>query len=161
MGRIIVCGGGPIGLLASIMLARDGHEVTVLESDRHDFPANSREAWNSWERNGVAQFRQPHNLFARFRAVCDEELPELMGQLLDAGCVWVDYLKDQPPGITDRAPRPGDDRFRFVTGRRPVLEAVFAAAAAAQPGLTVRRGCAPSASSTARPRAPACRGWPA
>lgn len=140
MGRILVCGGGPIGLLASIMLARDGHEVTVLENDQHDFPARLGEAWDSWERKGVAQFRQPHNLFARFRAVCDAEVPQLPGQLLDAGCVWVDYLQVQPPGITDRTPRPGDDRFRFVTGRRPVLEAVVAAAAAAEPGVTIRRG---------------------
>jgi glycine/D-amino acid oxidase-like deaminating enzyme len=87
MGNIIVCGGGPIGLIAATMLARDGHEVTVLENDRHDFPAAPEDAWNSWERKGVAQFRQPHNLFARFRQVCDRELPDLTGRLLEAGGV--------------------------------------------------------------------------
>ncbi len=42
--------------------------------------------------------------------------------------MWVDYVAAMPPTITDRAPRPGDDDLRFVTGRRPVIEAVVAAA---------------------------------
>jgi 2-polyprenyl-6-methoxyphenol hydroxylase-like FAD-dependent oxidoreductase len=88
----------------------------------------------------VRQFHQPHNLFARFREVADAELPGLTGRLEDGGCVWVDPVAVLPPSITDREPRPGDDRLRFVTGRRPVTEAVVAAAADEQPGVTVRRG---------------------
>ena len=60
--------------------------------------------------------------------------------LLAAGCVWVDYLASLPPSLPDRAPRSGDEAFRFVTGRRPVIEAVIAAAAQEQPGVVVRRG---------------------
>ena len=45
------------------MLARDGHQVTVLEVDPADAPGSPSEAWQSWERKGVAQFRQPHLLF--------------------------------------------------------------------------------------------------
>jgi hypothetical protein len=69
-------------------------------------------------------------------------LPELTGRLLEAGCVWVDYLDDYslPPTIVDKAPRSSDLAMRFVTGRRPVLEWTVAAMAGAEPHLTILRG---------------------
>jgi len=142
MSRIIVCGGAMIGLCVGTMLARDGHDVTVLEADNADLPANPNESWDCWDRRGVAQFRQPHNLFARFRMVCDQELPGLTDAMLRAGCVWVNYLDEHsfPPTIADRSPRPIDEALKFVTGRRPVVEWAAAAMAAAEPNLTIRRG---------------------
>ena len=69
-------------------------------------------------------------------------MPGLTESLLEAGCVWVDYLDEYsiPPTIADRTPRAEDAALRFVTGRRPVIEWVVAAAAAAEPRLTIRRG---------------------
>ncbi|MDQ3902007.1 MAG: tryptophan 7-halogenase, partial [Actinomycetota bacterium] len=40
----------------------------------------------------------------------------------------------------DRSPRPDDDATQTITGRRPIVEAVVAAAAEDQPRVTVRRG---------------------
>src|SRR6266481_6516527 len=122
MASIIICGGSVVGLSLAMMLAQDGHEVTVLEANPDEPPATPVAAWEGWDRKGVAQFRQPHNLFARFRHVCDTELPGMTGRLEAAGLGWVDPLAILPPRITDRQPRAGDEAFRFVTGRRPVIE---------------------------------------
>ena len=129
-----------IGLTAAMMLAADGHQVTVLEADPDGAPATPTEAWSGWRRRGVAQFHQPHSLFTRFRLVCDEELPGLTERLQAAGCASVNYLDSLPRSLTDTSPRPADADQWFVTGRRPVVEAVVAAAAVDHAGLEVRRG---------------------
>jgi 2-polyprenyl-6-methoxyphenol hydroxylase-like FAD-dependent oxidoreductase len=140
MSRIAVCGGSVIGLSVAMMLAADGHEVVVLEADPDGVPTTPADAWSSWRRAGVAQFHQPHSLFARFRQVSDQELPGLTERLLAGGCVPVDFLQTPPPTLTDTDPRPGDEGLRFVTGRRPVVESVIAAAAQQHSGVEVRRG---------------------
>jgi 2-polyprenyl-6-methoxyphenol hydroxylase-like FAD-dependent oxidoreductase len=138
MAGIVVCGGGVVGLSAAMMLAGDGHAVTVLEPDPDGPPQAAATAWGSWKRRGVVQFHQPHGLFSRFRQVCEAELPGLCERLVAAGCVRLNRIDAAPPGL--REPRPGDERFEIVTGRRPVVEAVFAEAAAEQ--VDVRRGVA-------------------
>src|SRR4051812_37069366 len=120
MAAIVVCGGSVIGLLAGAMLADEGHDVTVLEGDADGPPATPVDAWETWLR-GVPQFRQPHNLFPRFRAIADAELPGLTAALYDAGLYQWDALANMPPFITDREPRPGDEQFVYPTGRRPVI----------------------------------------
>jgi len=137
---VVVCGGGVIGMAAAMMLARDGHEVTLFERDGAPLPESALDAWESWNRVGVPQFRQPHNLFPRFRQILESELPEVFQGLLDSGGTWTGFLESMPPFITDREPRPDDDKFRFVTGRRPMVEYVHARAAENEPGVTVHRG---------------------
>jgi 2-polyprenyl-6-methoxyphenol hydroxylase-like FAD-dependent oxidoreductase len=140
MPEIIVLGGGVCGLAAAMLLARDGHDVTVLERDRAPLPATLEEACDAWDRSGVAQFRQAHFMLARGREVLDEELPEVCDALLALGACRFDTLGLMPPAITDRAPRPGDERFVTVTARRPVIELAFARVAQDEPGLEIRRG---------------------
>ncbi|NMO93644.1 NAD(P)/FAD-dependent oxidoreductase [Actinomycetospora sp. TBRC 11914] len=137
---VVVCGAGTIGLAVASMLAREGHRVAVLEADPAPAPPAAPDAWTDWGRRGVAQFRQPHNVFPRFRHLCDEDLPGVSTELAAAGFRVLNLLDAAPPSLTDHAPRSGDVRLEMLTGRRPVLEAVLAAHAEEQPGVTVRRG---------------------
>ena len=65
--RIVFIGGGIAGLCGAMLLARDGHQVTVLERDAAPAGPPST-AWDGWQRRGVGQFRLPHGFQARFRA---------------------------------------------------------------------------------------------
>ncbi len=76
MARIVLIGAGVVGLGAAMLLARDGHQVTVLERDPALPPAEPTEAWERWQRPGLNQFRLPHMFLAGFRRVLDAELPE-------------------------------------------------------------------------------------
>jgi 2-polyprenyl-6-methoxyphenol hydroxylase-like FAD-dependent oxidoreductase len=138
MASVVVCGGAVVGLATGLLLARAGHRVVVLERDAEPPPEPGR-AWE-WQRKGVSQFQQPHNLLPRFRRLLDAELPDLTAALLEAGCRSGSSLAALPAGVADRSARPGDERFLTINGRRPVVEAVLARVAAAEPGLEVRRG---------------------
>ena len=137
MSRIVVAGGGIVGLSMAMMLAKQGHEVTVLERDGGGVPGSPDQAWQAWDRHGVAQFRQPHYLHTAGCQILDAALPEVTQALRAAGATVFDMLALMPPFIEDRTPREGDERFVTVTGRRPVIE--YAVATAAQ-DLDVRRG---------------------
>jgi 2-polyprenyl-6-methoxyphenol hydroxylase-like FAD-dependent oxidoreductase len=137
----LILGGGMCGMAAAMMLARDGHDVTVLEKDEASPPASVEEAIERWDRKGVAQFRQVHYMHARFRHVLDEELPDVRDALIDSGARRYDVLQAFfPPFIEDTAPRPGDERYATITGRRPMLEVVFARKAENEPRMRIIRG---------------------
>ena len=132
--RILIIGGGICGLGTALLLARDGHEVTVLERDADPIPASSDAAWEQWHRKGVAQFRQPHNFMPGLRLLLEAELPEIQEALERAGAARFDLVNPLPPFFTDRAPRPIDEKLWTLTARRPVGEWVFANAAQHAPG---------------------------
>jgi 2-polyprenyl-6-methoxyphenol hydroxylase-like FAD-dependent oxidoreductase len=151
MAKIVVVGGGICGLGASMMLARRGHEVVVLERNPEDPPETIDKAWDAWERTGVAQFRMGHWFMARWHQIIKRELPDLLPQFAAAGALCVNIAVDvMPDTITDRSRREDDDQFDVVTGRRPIFEWVFARAAAVEPGIEIRRGVGVSGLLTGR-----------
>jgi 2-polyprenyl-6-methoxyphenol hydroxylase-like FAD-dependent oxidoreductase len=138
MADIVVLGAGVCGLASAALLAEDGHEVVVLERDRAGVPPSGPEAWQSWTRHGVAQFRQGHWLHPRGRALLDDQLPAVKNALADAGCLTYNLLDPLPPPIADMASEPGDERFITLTGRRPVVEQ--AVAGVVEKVADIRRG---------------------
>lgn len=140
MAHVIVVGAGICGLGTALLLARDGHEVTVLERDDRAVPDAAHEAWDAWQRKGVAQFRQPHNFMPGLRAILEQELPDVQQSLRDAGAAKMDLLAAVPPFWIDKAPRAIDARLWTYTARRPTGEWVFRTAAEREPRVTLRSG---------------------
>ncbi|MEV4623499.1 tryptophan 7-halogenase [Asanoa sp. NPDC049573] len=138
MSRILVLGAGLCGLTSAMLLARDGHQVTVLERDPAE-PPPPADAWQAWQRPGVNQFRLPHLMAPRWRVEMAAELPEVLDALEAAGGLRTNLLGLLPEQRRGQW-RDGDERFETVTARRPVLESVLAAAAAETAGVAVRRG---------------------
>jgi 2-polyprenyl-6-methoxyphenol hydroxylase-like FAD-dependent oxidoreductase len=77
--RSAVIGSGPAGMTAALLLARQGHEVTLI--DRDPGPA----AGAPWKRVGVMQFHLPHAFRPQCRAILEARLPDLYGALVEAG----------------------------------------------------------------------------
>jgi len=140
MTRVVVLGGGVCGLASGLMLARDGHEVTVLERDADPVPESVDEAWEGWSRDGVSQFRMAHFLQPAGRMVLERELPDVFDAFVAAGAMRMDLLGLMPPNLVDGAARDGDERFVTYTARRPVFEQVLGKAAENEPSLKIRRG---------------------
>ena len=137
---IAVVGGGMAGMLAALMLARDGHRVTVFERDDTDLPATADEAFDGWERRGVPHARQSHALLARFRRILRDRAPDVLDELMAQGATELSVERILPPEITDREPRPGDDDLVVLCCRRLTIEWVLRKAVAAEPGVTWRGG---------------------
>ncbi len=141
MAELLVVGGGISGLSAGMLLARDGHTVTLLERDGDAPPETAAEIWADWERPGVTQFRLPHYFQPRMTLELTREVPEVLDTAVGMGALRSNLVELSTP-MTGAARRDGDEIFDIVTGRRPVIEAAFATVAEATPGLTVRRGVA-------------------
>jgi 2-polyprenyl-6-methoxyphenol hydroxylase-like FAD-dependent oxidoreductase len=138
--KVIIIGGGIIGLCAGMLLADDGHDVTILERDAAP-PPDPSAAWGSWERRGVNQFRLPHFFLSRFRILAESELPDLIEAVTAAGGCRYNVVANIPDELKGGT-RPADDVFDTLTGRRCVVESAAAHVAEHTPGLTIRRGAA-------------------
>src|SRR6187399_849282 len=83
--KVLVLGAGICGLGTALLLARDGHEVTLIDRDADPVPESLQAAWEHWDRKGVAQFRQPHNFMPGLREILETDLPDLQESLAAAG----------------------------------------------------------------------------
>lgn len=138
--HIGIVGGGMAGMLAALLLARDGHDVTVFERDDTDLPATADEAFDGWNRRGAPHARQSHALLARLRRTLQERAPDVLDMLAEQGATELTIERILPPDIDDRTPRPGDDELVLWCCRRLTIEWVLRTVVADEPGVTWRRG---------------------
>lgn len=139
--ELVIAGGGAGGLLSGLLLAEDGHRVTILERDPEG-PPDPSEVWDGWSRPGVTQFHQPHNLLTRFWTICDRDLPDLSEALLALGGALTRSVDMRSPAILDEPTTHADEQIKMVGIRRPILEQSIARYADDHPGISVVRGAA-------------------
>lgn len=133
--RVIIVGGGVGGLVAALGFARAGHRVDVLERDPLPDVSDVEAAFDA-ERRGAPQVHQTHGFLARLVVELRERFPDVLDQLLAAGCVTM-------PTTTQLGdPRPGDEDLRVLVVRRTTLEWVLRRAVTGEPGVTVHTGVA-------------------
>ncbi|WP_328356274.1 FAD-dependent oxidoreductase [Streptomyces sp. NBC_00445] len=139
MVHTLVLGAGPTGMMTAMMLAVEGHRVTVLDRDPSPPKGGAEEIWSGWKRPGVRQFPQPHLLLPGGYRLLAAEFPAAVERLIGLGGSWFNVISGAWDVGETGGPQPGDDRFETVAARRPVLEAALLAEAERTPGITVRR----------------------
>jgi 2-polyprenyl-6-methoxyphenol hydroxylase-like FAD-dependent oxidoreductase len=137
--RIIVVGASAAGQFTSLLLARAGHEVVLLDRDPVE-PASDIEAAASAFRPAVPQFVQPHIVLPRCRLLLQQALPDVYDALLAAGAGEATLASAMPPTLSDRAGQVGDEEYTSVATRRSTLDWVLRRALAGQPGIQAHGG---------------------
>ncbi len=120
MAKIVIAGGGICGLAAAMMLADDGHGVTVIERDVAPAPPGPDTAAD-WDRRSVAQFGLGHWMHSRGTAILRDSVPSAFERIRDNGGLSFNLVK-YLLGVQGIDPEPDDDRFDLLTGRRSTLE---------------------------------------
>jgi 2-polyprenyl-6-methoxyphenol hydroxylase-like FAD-dependent oxidoreductase len=137
--RVLVIGAGMAGLCAALALAPTGRQVTLLERDPPPPEGDADQAFAEWSRRGVGHLRHSHAFLARLRGIIRDEHPQLLAELLAAGCRELTF----DGMLTDihkktYQPQPIDADFVILTSRRTTLELVMRRYVARLPGVTIR-----------------------
>src|SRR5213594_2392530 len=135
----VVLGGGLAGLAAARLLRRHFPRVVVLERDRRPETASPEDAFASWERRGVPQFRHSHAFLARLRVVLLAHLPDVLDRLRAAGVRELGIDEVTPPGVT-LAPRADDEDVVLLACRRATFEWALRASVTERPAIELREG---------------------
>lgn len=125
-GQILIMGAGIAGLSAALALGGKGRELVVIDRDPPPPETSADEAFASWERRGVGHLRHSHAFLARLHILIRDNYPELMRDLLAAGCREIAFADHLPPSLQKKyKPAPGDDDLVVLTSRRTTLELVM------------------------------------
>ena len=136
--KIVIVGGSAGGMFASLILARAGHEVLLLERESLEAAPDVETAASTAFRTGAPQIVQPHIIMARCRELLMEHLPDVYANLVAAGVTEAPLWTQMAPSLADKTSRPGDERFTLLLSRRSTIDWVLRKVVAVEPGVTAR-----------------------
>lgn len=139
MENIIVIGGSITGLSAALLLSRRGHQVTLVETDAGEPPADVDDIMRNWRRPGVPQGTSILILAPLGRNLLKKHLPDVLSRAIAAGAREV-YAN---PGdrAADENMDPDDEEVVYLACRRRVLESVLRKTILVESKLEFRSGC--------------------
>ncbi|MDP6377599.1 MAG: FAD-dependent oxidoreductase [Pseudomonadales bacterium] len=123
--QIVVIGGSVAGLITSLALARDGHQVTVLEKDPTPLTASPAEAGEHWKRQGAPQAMHSHAFLGRMHNMIRDREPELLKTLLEHGAEELTFQDAARQYFDDPEFEPADDDIRLLACSRITFEWVL------------------------------------
>ena len=139
MARAVVVGAGVSGLGAALVLARQGHRVTVIERDDTPMPASADEAFE-WDRRGAPQVRHSHAFLARLTTLLRDHHPDVLAALEEHGAAPIRFGDDLPPTLSGYEREPGDDDLVMLACRRTTFEWVLRRIVQTTHGVEIRTG---------------------
>jgi len=124
-------------MAAALLLARDGHAVTMLERD--ELAVGPPEEAPDWKRQGIPHFLQPHAFIPRGRIELMRSFPDVYEAVLAAGGHDVDVRAKLPGPLQDR-----DEDLQYLAARRPLIEWALRQAIRKDPLIDCHGGARPT-----------------
>jgi 2-polyprenyl-6-methoxyphenol hydroxylase-like FAD-dependent oxidoreductase len=141
---VVVIGGSIAGLATALFAARRGLRVTVVDGDDRARPEAFDETVGRSPRWTTPQAAHSHAFLARAFTILQEEAPDILAELVNAG-VRTMALTPPPPSegrgdpLTE-AVAPADDTLQVLLSRRTTFEAVLRDAASSRPSVDYHWG---------------------
>lgn len=135
--KVLILGAGIAGLMTALALGHEARTITLIDRDAPPPETSADEAFDHWERRGVGHVRHSHAFLARLHNIIRDNYPDLLKDLIDAGCREI--LFDQHMPLKQQAKyvaEPGDRDLTILTSRRTTLELVIRRYVARRSGVT-------------------------
>ena len=136
---VTIVGSGICGMFTGLALDRRGFDVTIIERDTPPPGCSANEAFFSWQRRGVAQFRHPHAFLGLMCSVLEENYPDLLEHFFNAGARKVSFEDSIPDHLRPQyKPEPGDEKMWVLMCRRATMETVLRKYVAQTTSVTIK-----------------------